>query len=72
MKMNLKLIFKTKNKEIIIFNNVENIKNEEYLVYDSDDGNNEEKRFLFKPYHYISENMNYHNFQSLKNEFNNE
>ena len=66
------VIFKTKNKEIIKFNNVEDIKNEEYLIYDIDDENNEEKSFLFNPYHYILENINYNDFQSLKNEFNNE
>ena len=59
------VIFK-KNKEIIIFNNDEDIKNEEYLVYDIDDGNKEEKLFLFNPLYYILENMNYHDFQSLK------
>jgi len=70
--MSYDVIFKTKDKEIIKFNNVEDIKNQEYLVYDIDDENNEEKSFPFNPYHYILENINYYDFESLKNEINNE
>ena len=70
--MSVDLIFKTKNKEIIKFNSVEDIKNEEYFINDIDDETNEENSFSFNPYHYILENINYTDFQSLKNEFNDE